>query len=66
MLINKTVFDKLYGKKTILNKSLLKDNDVKDFERESNTKILFNVPPLNDHEKNIAILEALMDEINEN
>ncbi len=66
MLVNKTVFDKLYGKKTILNKSLLKDNDVKDFERESNTKILFNVPPLNDHEKNVAILEALMDEINEN
>lgn len=65
MLVNKTIFDKLYGKKIVLNKSLLKDNDVKDFERESNTKIIFNIPPLNDHEKNVAILEALMDEIEE-
>jgi len=66
MLVNKSIFDKLYGKKIILNKSLLTDNDVKDFERESNTKILFNVPPLNDHEKNVEVLESLIDEIEEN
>ena len=66
MLVNKNVFDKLYGKKIILNKSLLSEKNVADFERESNSKILFNVPPLNDHEKNIEILEALIDEIEEN
>ena len=66
MLVNKSIFDKLYGKKVVLNKSLLQEKDVKDFERESNTKILFNVPPLNDHEKNLEVLEALMDEIEEN
>ena len=66
MLINKNIFAKLDGKKIVLNKSSLKENDVRDFERESSTQILFNVPPLNDHEKNIEILEALIDEIEGN
>ena len=65
MLVNKNIFDKLYGKKVVLNQSLLSESDVKEFERESNTKILFNIPPLNDHEKNIEVLEALIDEIEE-
>ena len=65
MLVNKSVFDKLYGKKIVLNKSLLTEKDVKNFEFESNAKITFNMPPLNDREKNIEILEAFMDEINE-
>lgn len=63
MIINKTIFDKLYGKKVALNKSLLKESDIKDFERESNTKIMFNIPPLNDHEKNTEVLKKFMDKI---
>ena len=65
MLVNKGIFDKLYGKKVVLNQSLLSEDDVKEFERESNTQILFNVPPLNDHEKNIEVLKAFIDEIEE-
>ena len=63
MLVNKTIFDKLYGKKVALNKSLLKESDIKDFERESNTKIIFNIPPLNDHERNTEVLKSFMDKI---
>jgi len=66
MLVNKSIFDKLYGKIIVLNKSLLSENDVKDFERESNAKITFNIPPLNDREKNIEVLEAFIDELEEN
>ena len=63
MLMNKGIFDKIYGKKVILNKSLLTEKDIKDFEYEANIKVLFNVPPLNEREKNIEILEGLIDEI---
>jgi len=65
MLVNKNIFDKLYGKKIVLNKSLLSESDIKDFEHESNSKIIFNVPPLNDHEKNNKVLEDLIDKIEE-
>ena len=55
MLINKDIFEKLYGKKIILNKSLLSPKDVTDFEYESHSKILFNMPPLNDRDINEGI-----------
>lgn len=43
-----TIFDKLYGKKIVLNKSILDDGDVTDFERESGSKIFFNMPCLDE------------------
>lgn len=42
------VFDRLYGKKIILNKSILDEDDVSDFERESGSKIFFNIPYLDE------------------
>lgn len=63
MLINKNIFEKLYGKKIVLNKSLLNPKDVTDFEYESHSKILFNMPPLNDRELNADILEEFLDKL---
>lgn len=63
MLINKDVFEKLYGKKIVLNKSLLQGGDVTDFERESGAEVTFNMPPLNDRELNREKLEEFIQKI---
>ena len=52
MRTNKNIFNELNGKKIVLNKSLLNDKDVNDFENEANTKVLYNVPPLDERRKN--------------
>lgn len=63
MLINKNIFEKTYGQKLILNKSLLKSNDVSDFERESGAQVSFNMPPLNDREINGEKLEEFLEKV---
>ena len=63
MAINKNVFEKIYGKKIVLNKSLLKPKDVTDFEHESHSKIAFNLPPLNDREINGELLQEFIEKI---
>lgn len=63
MLINKNIFEKLYGKKIILNKSLLSPKDVTDFEYESHSKILFNMPPLNDRNTNGELLQEFIEKL---
>ena len=63
MLIHKDAFDKLYGKKIVLNKSLLTQKEVTDFEYESHSKVYFNMPPINDRNQNEEILKRLLDNI---
>ena len=63
MLINKDIFDKLYGKKIVLNKSLLSQKDVTDFEYESHSKIFLNIPPLNDRDMNEGIFADFMEKL---
>ena len=63
MLVNKDVFDKLYDKKIVLNKSLLSPKDVSDFEFESHSKIAFNMPPLNDRIENKEKLEEFVNKL---
>lgn len=60
MLVNKEIFDKLYGHKIVLNKSLLSAQDVTDFEFESHTSVAFNIPPLNDRADNSEILSEFL------
>lgn len=64
MLVNKDIFQKLSGKKIVLNKSLLSEKDISDFEFESNSKITFNIPPLNDRADNSEILNEFIKSIN--
>ena len=63
MLINKNIFEKLYDRKIVLNKSLLTPKDVTDFEYESHSKILYNMPPLNDRESNREELQSLAERL---
>lgn len=63
MLVNKDIFDKLYGKKIVLNKSLLTEKDVKDFEFESHSTITYNLPPLNDRIDNKEILQDFINKL---
>lgn len=60
MLLHKDIFEKISSQKIVLNKSLLTPKDVLDFEYESHSKILFNLPPLNDMELNSEILQEFV------
>ena len=62
---NKDIFETLYGKKIILNKSLLTEKDVTDFEFESRSSISYNLPPLNDRVNNAEELKKLIEIIKE-
>lgn len=60
MLANPKVFQNLKGKKIILNQSILSPKDVLDFEYESGSKILFNMPPLDERERSIHVLNKFL------
>lgn len=59
MRTNKNIFNELNGKKIILNKSLLNNKDVNDFEYEARTKVFYNVPPLDERKKNQEIVNLI-------
>ncbi len=56
---NRRVFEKLLGKKIVLNKSLLNNKDVTEFEYESNSKVFYNLPPLDERKKNVILSDFL-------
>ncbi len=60
MATNRALLLNLKDKKVILNQSLLTHKDVLDFEYEAKMKIFFNMPPLDEHEKNINILNIFL------
>ncbi len=45
---DKRTFEKLKDKKIVLNRSVLSEKDIKDFEYESRSKVFFNIPNLDD------------------
>lgn len=56
---NKMIFSKLANKKVVLNKSLLLNNDVYDFESEAGIKVFYNLPPLDERKRNAIINDFL-------
>ncbi len=60
MATNRALLLNLKDKKVVLNQSLLSSKDVLDFEYESKLKVFFNMPPLDEHEKNINILNVFL------
>ena len=50
----------LKNKKIVLNQSLLSKKDVLDFEYESKSKVFYNMPPLDEREKDIYALNAFL------
>ena len=60
MSVNPNIFKKIKDKKIILNQSILSQKDVLDFEYESGVKIYFNMPPLDERERSIHILNKFL------
>lgn len=60
MLVNNKILKTLQDKKIVLNKSVLSSKDVLDFEYESRLKVVYNIPPLDDREKNIMALNKFL------
>ena len=54
------IFEKLRDKKLVLNRSVLSSKDVEDFEKESGSKIFFNIPYLDDKLDNQSIINAFL------
>ena len=63
VLINPNIFKELDGKKIILNKSLLNEKDIANFEVEADLKVFYNMPPLNDKEDVKDIIIPLLEKI---
>lgn len=53
--IKPKILQELKGKKVVLCPSTLTSKDVKDFEYESNLKVFYNLPPVDDHSKSAEI-----------
>ena len=57
---NPRAFENLKGEKIILNRSVLNETDVSDFEYESRSKIYYNIPYLDDKLDNNKVLNDLL------
>lgn len=60
MSVNANALNVLKNKKIVLNQSLLGKKDVLDFEYEANIKVFYNMPPLDEREKDIFALNAFL------
>jgi len=63
---DRMIFNKLQNKKIVLNKSLLNQKDITDFEYESRSKVFYNIPPLDEKKKEHSILSGLLNMLNFN
>ncbi len=54
------IFTKLSDKKIVLNRSVLDSKDVSDFEKESGSKVFFNIPCLDDKLDDQTIINAFL------
>lgn len=63
IMLDRRTFDKLQGKKIILNKSLLTKKDISSFELESASSVYFNVPPLDEKKDNKEYILPLLEKL---
>ena len=47
------IFESMKGKKLVLNRSILSQGDISDFEKESGSKVFYNIPNIDDKEDDI-------------
>lgn len=59
-MINPKIINDIKGKKVVLNKSLLSESEIADFEVETKIKVYYNIPPLNDKKDNSDVLLPLL------
>lgn len=63
MLLNPKGLTPFKGKKIVVNQSLLNQKDILDFEYESRSKVFFNMPPLDERENNIYIVNVFLSKL---
>lgn len=63
MLLNPKGLTPYKGKKIVVNQSLLNQKDILDFEYESKSKVFFNMPPLDERENNIYIVNIFLSKL---
>ena len=56
---DRNIFGRLANCKIVLNKSMLLNNDVYDFEKEARIKVFYNMPPLDERKRNAIISDFL-------
>lgn len=54
------ILERIKGKKIILNRSALNDNDIREFERESKTTVFHNIPNIDDKKEKQKVLDDLL------
>lgn len=54
------IFEKLRNQKIVLNRSVLSDKDVSEFEKECDSKVFYNIPYLDDKLDNQAVLNSFL------
>ena len=60
MLANRKIFDKIAGRKVVLNQNVLNNNDIAELEYEAKIKTFAVIPPLDDRGDNSDILQNLL------
>lgn len=60
MYIRKNAFKELEGKKIVLNQSLLSSKEVLELQYEARAKFFFNMPPLNERDERIPIMDTFL------
>ena len=58
---NSSIFEELYGKKVIINKSILSEKDLQDFEKESGVVTFYNIPYVDDKQNDLTVINALLE-----
>lgn len=63
MMVNPTVFSKINTKKVILNKCLLDNHDIKQFQSESHLKAFYILPPISERKKTDDYITGLLQKL---
>lgn len=60
---DRRIFEKMVGKKIVINQNVMSDSDVRQFEYEANVKTFFVLPPLDERTDNSNILQQLLSKL---
>lgn len=63
MLSNRKIFEKIAGRKVVINQNIMSNNDIKELEYEANFKSFAVLPPLDEREPNSQVLQELLSKL---
>ena len=63
MLANRKIFDKIAGRKVVLNQNVLSNSDIAELEYEAKFKTFAVIPPLDEREDNSEILQGVLNRL---